>query len=326
MDLEQALKEEAARQGFTLAGITTPQSPQHLAVYEQWLNAGLHGEMTYLERDSARQQRSDPRRLLPGCEAILVVGIPYFSAQQGRGEKGTPSPPTPLPKGEGRGKVASYAWVEDYHLVIPERLQALVSFLERQLGREVPYRGFTDSGPVLERDLAQRAGLGWIGKNTCLIHPQRGSFFFLAELLLGIPLQPDPPFAQDHCGACTRCIAACPTGCIRPDRTLDARRCISYLTIELKGEIPEELRPRIGNWVFGCDICQQVCPWNRFAPGRGDPAFAPRPGIPAPVLAEELRLTEAEFIQKYKGSPVLRPKWKGYMRNLAVALGNQGSG
>lgn len=315
MALEQALKEEAARQGFTLAGITTPEPAQHRAVYEQWVNAGLHGEMAYLARESARQQRADPRRLLPECEAILVVGMPYYPAEQGSGARG-----------EGRGRVASYAWGEDYHEVIPARLKALGDFLERRLGRAIPYRGFTDSGPVLERELAQRAGLGWIGKNTCLIHPQRGSYFFLAELLLGIPLQPDPLFTQDRCGACTRCIEACPTGCIRGDRTLDARRCISYLTIELKGEIPEQLRPKLGNWVFGCDICQQVCPWNRFAPVRGEAAFAPRPGVPAPVLVEEMRLSEEEFRQKFRGSPLLRAKWKGYLRNVAVALGNQGGG
>ena len=313
MELEQALKQEAARQGFTLAGITTPAPADHLAVYQQWVQAGLHGEMAYLERESALRQRADPRLLLPECETILVVGKPYYPSRKGIGEKG-----------EGNGRIASYAWGEDYHAVIPERLEALARFLEAQLGRPVPSRGYTDSGPVLERELAQRAGLGWIGKNTCLIHPGQGSYFFLAELLLGVALQPDAPFTQDRCGACTRCIEACPTGCIRPDRTLDARRCISYLTIELKGEIPEELRPRLGNWVFGCDICQQVCPWNRFAPEAGDLAYAPRPGIPAPELGAELSLTEEQFREKFKGSPVWRAKRRGYLRNVAVALGNQG--
>ncbi len=311
MDVEQALKEEAARQGFTLAGITTPEPAQHLTIYEQWLQAGLHGEMTYLERESARRQRTDPRQLLPECEAILVVGMPYYPAVQGKGER-------------GKGKVAAYAWGEDYHDVIPERLRTLVGYLERQLGQKVPHRVFTDSGPLLERELGQRAGLGWIGKNTCLIHPQRGSYFFLGELLLGIPLQADAPFTQDRCGACTRCIEACPTGCIRPDRTLDARRCISYLTIELKGAIPEQLRPDLGNWVFGCDICQQVCPWNRFASDRAEAVFAPRGEVPTPDLAAELSLTEQQFREKFKGSPVLRAKRKGYLRNVAVALGNMG--
>ncbi len=330
MRLEQALKEEAARQGFILAGITIPGPPEHLEVFEQWLQAGRHGEMAYLERESSRMQRADPRQLLPECKAILVLGMPYYPSKQGIGDKGEgqlkPLSPVPYPLTRiGKGKIASYAWGEDYHRVIPEGMQALVSFLETQLGRTVPNRWYTDSGPLLERDLAQRAGLGWIGKNTCLINPQRGSYFFLAELLLGVPLQTDPPFTADRCGACTRCIDACPTGCIRPDRTLDARQCISYLTIELKGDIPPELRPRLGNWIFGCDVCQQVCPWNRFAPGQGDPAFAPRPGVPAPELAAELALTEAEFKRKFAGSPVLRAKRRGYLRSVAVALGNLGA-
>lgn len=333
MLLEQALKEEAARQGFTLAGITTPDPPEHLTLFEQWLQAGRHGEMAYLARQSARRQRADPRQLLPECAAILVLGMPYYPSMQGIGDKGEgqfeplspiPYPLAPVPQAEGRGRIASYAWGEDYHHVIPERMNALLAFLETWLGRSVPHRWYTDSGPVLERDLAQRAGLGWIGKNTCLINPRQGSYFFLAELLLDVPLQPDPPFTVDRCGACTRCIDACPTGCIHPDRTLDARRCISYLTIELKREIPPELRPGLGNWVFGCDVCQQVCPWNRFAPEQGDPAFAPRQGVPAPELAAELALTEAAFKHKYIDSPVLRAKRRGYLRNVAVALGNLG--
>jgi len=306
MLLEQVLKEEAARQGFTLAGITTPDPPEHLTAFEQWLQAGRHGEMAYLARESTRRQRADPRQLLPECEAILVLGMPYYSSKQ------------------GIGRIASYAWGEDYHHVVPERIGALVAFLETWLGRPVPHRWYTDSGPLLERDLAQRAGLGWIGRNTCLINPRQGSYFFLAELLLDVALQPDPPFTADHCGACRRCIDACPTGCIRPDRTLDARQCISYLTIEQKGDIPPELRPRLGNWVFGCDICQQVCPWNRFAPEQGDSAFAPRPGVLAPELTAELGLSEAEFKRKFAGSPVLRAKRRGYLRNVAVTLGNLG--
>jgi epoxyqueuosine reductase len=331
MHLEQALKEEAARQGFVLAGITIPGPPEHLDTFEQWLQAGRHGGMAYLERESSRLQRADPRQLLPECESILVVGLPYFHAEQGLGDKGNGQPeplsPVPYPLSlveRGQGKIAAYAWGEDYHRVIPERMQALLSFLDTQLGWAVPNRWYSDSGPLLERDLAQRAGLGWIGKNTCLINPQRGSYFFLAELLLGVRLQPDPPFTVDRCGACSRCIDACPTGCIRPDRTLDARRCISYLTIELKGEIPPELRTRLGNWVFGCDVCQQVCPWNRFAPEQGDPAFAPRTGIPTPDLVAELALTAEEFKRKFKDSPVLRARRRGYLRNVAVALGNLG--
>jgi epoxyqueuosine reductase len=172
---------------------------------------------------------------------------------------------------------------------------------------------------LLERELAQRAGLGWIGKNTCLINPEAGSYFFLAEILLGIELEPDHPFTHDRCGKCTRCMTACPTGCILPDRTLDSRRCISYLTIELKVMLPHELRPRMGTCVFGCDICQQVCPWNRFAAPGADPVFG-QPLIPN--LLDELALSTSDFNQKYRHSPLMRAKRRGYLRNVAVALGN----
>jgi epoxyqueuosine reductase len=205
-------------------------------------------------------------------------------------------------------------------------VQELVAFVEARAGRAVLQRWYTDTGPVLERELAQRAGLGWIGKNTCLIHPRLGSYFLLAEILLEIELPPDPPFLPDYCGACTRCLQACPTECILPDRTIDSRRCISYLTIELKGAIPAELRPKMGDWVFGCDICQQVCPWNeRFSSPQGDPAFAPRLGLPQPNLILEMALTAEQFNRKFKGSPVKRAKRRGYLRNVAVALGNRGS-
>jgi epoxyqueuosine reductase len=200
-------------------------------------------------------------------------------------------------------------------------MQELVQFIEEQAGGPVKNRYYTDTGPILERDLAQRAGIGWIGKNTCLINPQSGSYFFLSEILLDLELDPDPPFTADHCGTCTRCIQACPTQCILPNRTLDATKCISYLTIELKDEIPIELRDKIGDWAFGCDICQMVCPWNRFA-ANGDPAFQPK--APPHTLTEELSLTPQAFNQRFKGTPVTRTKRRGYLRNVAVALGNSG--
>ena len=202
-------------------------------------------------------------------------------------------------------------------------MKQLVAFIEAQVGAPIPNRWYTDTGPILERDLAQRAGLGWIGKNTCLINPRMGSTFFLSEILLDLELEPDPPFATDQCGTCTRCLDACPTQCILPDRTLEARRCISYLTIELKDEIPEDLRPLMGNWVFGCDVCQQVCPWNRFAQ-EADPAFASQDMIPLPILTEELHLAPEAFNHKFKRSPVKRAKRRGYLRNVSVALGNAG--
>lgn len=301
--LTEQIKTEARRLGFTLAGVLLPQPPAHYSIYADWLAQGRHGNMDYLAGQGAERRR-DPRLLLPGCESILVLSIPY-------------APPS------GIAGVASYAWGADYHLVLPERLKELVRFIEAAAGHPVPNRWYTDTGPLLERELGQQAGLGWIGKNSCLINPQIGSTFFLAEVLLGLRLDPDPPFATDQCGTCTRCLEACPTRCILSDRTLDARRCISYLTIELKDDIPEDLRPLMGGWVFGCDVCQQVCPWNRFAPPP-DPAFAPRPGIPLPVLETELRLSPAEFNRKFKDSPVKRAKRRGYQRNAAVALGNTG--
>jgi epoxyqueuosine reductase len=331
MSLTEEIKEKARELGFQLVGVTTPEPPPHYAIYEGWLAAGRHGEMAYLASERARQRRGDPRLILPECRSILVLGVRYpaptlgFSPFQREGQGGMggdrsePSTETASP----RGRVASYAWGQDYHDVLAQRLRTLVVFIETQAGGPVPSRWYTDTGPLLERDLAQRAGLGWIGKNTCLIDPRQGSYFLLAEVLLGLELEPDPPFLPDYCGSCTRCIDACPTACILPDRTLDARRCISYLTIELKGDIPEGLRPQMGDWVFGCDICQQVCPWNvRFAVPQGDPAFAPRPDVPSPVLIEEMALDSQSFNRKFKGSPLKRARRRGYLRNAAVALGN----
>jgi len=285
--------------------------------------------MSYLAEARARELRLDPRRVLPGCRSILVLAVRYASPGRDGASPGMDgaSPADPGASGDDpRGRVAAYAWGTDYHRVLPERMKALVAFIEERAGHPVASRGYTDTGPVLERDLAQRAGLGWIGRNTCLINPRLGSYLFLAELFLDLELEPDAPFAADRCGSCRRCIEACPTQCILPDRTLDARACLSYLTIELKGPIPEELRPALGDHLFGCDICQQVCPWNRFADGPVDPAFRARLGVPAPALVAELELTPEAFNRKFKDSPVQRARRRGYRRNAAVALGNAGEG
>ncbi|GAB4502539.1 MAG: tRNA epoxyqueuosine(34) reductase QueG [Anaerolineales bacterium] len=312
-ELAQALKNHARQLGFSLAGITTPEAPPHLAAYQRWLADGFHATMNYLANERAQQRRAAPSEILPECQSILVLGIPYFNPNQ------APADDDSAPA----GRIAAYAWGDDYHISLPPRLQALVAFLEEKTGRAIPNRCYTDTGPLLERDLAQRAGLGWAGKNTCLIAPRHGSYFLLAEILLGLELPPDPPFESDHCGSCTRCIEACPTGALLPGRRLDARRCISFLTIENKGEIPADLRPKMGNWVFGCDICQMVCPWNlRFAPAAGDPAFAPRPGLPRPNLRADLNLTPETFAKKFKNSPLKRAKLSGYQRNLRAALEN----
>ncbi len=308
MVLSEKIRDEARRLGFALAGITTPDPPPHWPVFQNWLAVGRHGSMEYL----TDPRRANPRLALPECKSILVLAMCY------------PDPETAPASGQASlsGRVAAYAWGRDYHLVLPEKLKALAGLVERETGASVPHRWYTDTGPLLERDLAQRAGLGWIGRNTCLINPTIGSYFFLAEILLGIELEPDPPFTYDRCGTCTRCIEACPTACILPDRTLDARRCISYLTIENKGEIPIGLRPKIGNWVFGCDICQIVCPWNRRSKPDPDPAFAPRSGAPAPDLTNVMLLSPEEFNKKFKDSPIQRARRRGYLRNVSVALGN----
>ena len=316
MSLEQAIKEQARRLGFPLAGVATPEPLPHLSTFERWLEAGRHGRMHYLSDERSRTRRADPRQILPECKSILVLAAPYADSKSVEASEEPSSGPV--------GRVASYAWGDDYHNVFPAMLQELVAFIEKQVGHPVPNRYYTDTGPILERDLAQRAGLGWIGKNTCLINPKHGSYFLLAEILLGIELKPDFSITTDHCGTCTRCIEACPTECILPDRTIDARRCISYLTIELKDDIPNELRPLLGDWVFGCDVCQMVCPWNRFATGTAEEAFAPRPDVPHPNLIHELGLSPEAFNRKFKNSPVKRAKRRGYLRNVAVAAGNSG--
>jgi epoxyqueuosine reductase len=314
-NLKQTIKDKARQLGFVLAGVTTPDPPPHHSTFENWLNQGRQGTMDYLATERSRTRRTDPRQILPECQSILVLATPYnppYHQGEGFGVK----------EKEGKGQIAAYARGEDYHDVLPPRMKALVEFIEEQVGAPVRNRWYTDTGPILERDLAQRAGLGWIGKNTCLIHPRHGSYFLLSEILLDLPLEPDPPFVTDHCGTCTRCIEACPTECILPDRTIDARRCISYLTIELKDDIPEELREKMGNWIFGCDVCQAVCPWNRFAK-EGDPAFGGDSS--ALPLTDELLISKQEFNQRFKRSPVKRAKRRGYLRNVAVALGNTGN-
>lgn len=309
-DLKQIIQEKARQLGFFLAGVTLPEPPLHYSTFENWLAKGHHGNMDYLANERSRTRRANPLEILPECKSILVLATPY-----------NPSPRAEWSANKDEARISSYAHSTDYHDILSARMQELVQLIEEQIGGPVKNRCYTDTGPILERDLAQRAGIGWIGKNTCLINPKQGSYFFISEILLDLELEPDTPFTTDHCGTCTRCIQACPTQCILPDRTLDATRCISYLTIELKDNIPIELRDKIGNWIFGCDICQMVCPWNRFA-FQGDSAFAD-PSTPH-SLTGELRLTPREFNQLFKSSPVKRAKRRGYLRNIAVALGNIG--
>ena len=304
MNLTQDIKEQAYQLGFSLVGVTTSNPLPHADIFDAWLGQGRHGEMTYLNTRRSRLCRARPDLILPECRSVLVLGTRYPA----------PSPMSANGKTDllSRGRIASYAWGEDYHDILPGRLRSLVNFIELQVGHSIPNRWYTDTGPLLERELAQRAGLGWIGKNTCLINPGKGSYFLLAEILLGVELEQDQPFIPDRCGSCTRCIHACPTGCILPDRTLDARHCISYLTIELKGSIPVELRTLMNGWVFGCDNCQLVCPWNHFAISEGNPAFNHTLTRPTPDLLEEMTLSPSDFNLKYRRSPLKRAKRSGY--------------
>jgi len=313
VQLSQSIKAEANRLGFLLCGITTPDPPEHYGVFLDWLSKDRHAGMGYLAAERSWLRRGDPLQILPEARSVICLGLPYSPSPQALENNA----------GKANGKVASYAWGSDYHEVTAPRLQKLAETLQDMVERPILYKAYTDSGPVLERDLAQRAGLGWIGKNTNLIHPQHGSYFLLSELLVDVELEPDPPFTADHCGSCTRCIDACPTQCILPDRTIDAGRCISYLTIEHKGAIPHDLRSQMDGWIFGCDVCQTVCPWNiRFASHPADVELEPRLDVPAPVLVEELHLSTAEFNRKFRRSPIQRPRRRGYLRNVAVALGN----
>jgi epoxyqueuosine reductase len=313
-NLTSAIKAEAHRLGFGLVGVTSPESLPHADVFETWLDQGRQGEMGYLNSPRSRACRAHPERILPECCSIVVLGVQYLAPQQSNLDGGDHH--------RLEGKVAAYAWGLDYHEFLPARLAALVRFIESQVGQPIPNRYYTDTGPLLERELAQRAGLGWIGKNTCLINPNGGSYYLLAEILLDLELEQDLPFTADRCGTCSRCIQACPTGCILPDRTLDARRCISYLTIELKSSIPPDLRSLMDSWVFGCDVCQQVCPWNRFADCEHDPEFGQYLAGPTSNLLEEFTLNGGDFNRLYRHSPLRRAKRGGYLRNLAVALGN----
>lgn len=308
---KEDIQAEAYRLGFCFAGVSLPGTPLHYFEYTAWLEKGRAAGMAYLDAPYARDARRQPGKMLPGARSILSLGVNY-----------------PLPAGEepgpGMGRISAYAGGEDYHRILPGRLDELARCLQRLTHMPLEYRACTDTSPVLERETASAGGLGWIGKNTCLIHPREGSCFFLAELFLNIEIQPDEPFSADRCGNCRKCISACPTGCILPDRTLDAGRCLSYLTIENKGIIPQDLRPAVGSRVFGCDLCQMVCPWNRRLADRPRATlFTPDPALIFPDLLEELNLTPQLFNQKFKATPVQRAKRRGYLRNVCVALGNQ---
>lgn len=312
MTLAESLKRRAREIGFDLVGIAAAGPAQSHTRYTDWIARGYHGRMAYLARPDAVARRADVRELLPQARSVVVVGMNYYQV-----------PPSPLPPsaGEGVGAVARYAWGDDYHQVMAARLKQLAAFIETEIKRPLAHKICVDTSAVLEREWAMRAGLGWIGKNTMLINPRAGSWFLLGELALDLELEEDAPFAADHCGTCTRCIEACPTRCILPDRTLDASRCISYLTIELRGEIPADLQPLLGHWVFGCDVCQEVCPWNRFARPSHDPAWTPRHAWLD--LQECLAMTDEAFRARFAHSAIRRAKREGLARNAAIVAAHR---
>ncbi len=323
-DLTAEIKQQRHDLGFDLVGVAPAQPPQTISAYIEWVERGYAGEMRYLERPDRVERRRDPSVIVPNARSVVVVGKNYFTQQLPREILDDPT----------RGIIASYAWGADYHDVMTPRLYELQEFIAQRVGGEVYGRAYVDTGPVLERDYAVRAGLGFFGKNTMLIHPRWGSWLFLGEVLIDVELAYDEADTRGTCGACTRCIEACPTDAFREPYVLDSRRCISYLTIELKGPIPRHLRSSMGNRIFGCDICNEVCPWNKqfarptagWGSGGAEERVDPHrhTGIVAPKLLDLIALDDQGFRERFRGSPVKRAKRRGLLRNVAVALGNWG--
>jgi epoxyqueuosine reductase len=307
--LAHRAKTLAHEAGFDMAGIASADAPPELAAFADWVARGHAGEMAYLTGQVAK--RSDLRVAFPWARSVIAVGLQYD----------TPHPYSTDASAD-RGWIARYAWGDDYHDVMKAMLNRLVERLHAEAG---PFtaRTYVDTGPIVERAFAAAAGLGAWGKNTCLLHPEHGSWFFLGEVVTDLDLETDAP-RPDMCGSCTACLDACPTAAFPAPFVLDATRCISYLTIEVKGAIPDGLRDGVGRHVFGCDICQDVCPWNRKRRHDGPAAFEPRPGLVAPSLDELAGLDEAAFRERFRQSPLKRAKRRGLLRSVAVALGNSG--
>lgn len=308
--LAQDIKTWGTELGFQQLGITDTDLSEAEHHFTQWLALGRHGDMDYMQRHGGK--RSRPRELEPGTLRVICARMDYLPETRDRSELALANPATAF--------VSRYALGRDYHKLMRRRLQSMARKIGEQVG-EFGYRVFVDSAPVLEKPLAQKAGLGWIGKHTNLIHPRAGSWFFLGEIYTDLPLPTDHPMGS-HCGRCTDCIDICPTQAIVAPYQVDARRCISYLTIELKGAIPKELRPLLGNRIYGCDDCQLACPWNRFAGLTKEVDFLPRQGLDTATLVDLFEWTEAEFLQRTEGSAIRRIGHPAWLRNIAVALGN----
>lgn len=305
-DLPQLIKAQAYGLGFDLVGITTLGPVESADAFDEWITRGHAGEMEYLERGA--EKRRDTRLPFPAARSAIVVGLNYGGTADA-------------------GPVARYARGDDYHDVMWRMLDSLHEWIDAKVAHPTAGKSYVDTGPILERDLARRAGLGWFGKNTNLINPELGSFFFIGSLLIDLDLEPDAPYEADRCGTCMRCLEACPTGAFVEPRVLDATRCISYLTIEAKGPIPTELEESVGGLVYGCDICQEVCPWNvKFSRDAANPSFSPREAIAgkdARALAEDiLAMDDEAFRTAFRKSPMKRAKRSGLVRNAEVVLRN----
>lgn len=298
----QLIKEEAVRLGFFNCGVAKAEHLDDDARrLEQWLKNDYHGKMQYMDRYF--DLRVDPRKIVPGAKSVVTLLLNYYpdTTQQ-----------------EDTPNIAKYAWGKDYHYVIKDKLKQLIEYIKANIG-DIDGRGFVDSAPVLERAWAMKSGLGWVGKNANLLTKHSGSFFFIATLISDLELEYDAPFQTDHCGTCTRCIDACPTDAIVSNTVVDGSKCISYLTIELKDAlIPSEFHNKMNDWMFGCDICQDVCPWNRFSKPHHEPDLSPIPEVLDLSLAEWEAMTEEAFRKIFKKSPMARPKWSGIQRNIAA--------
>lgn len=312
MILAEAIKAQAHKLGFNLVGITRAQPSPTLDAYYRWIDAGMHGKMGYMAREDRTSRRADLNQIVPDAQTIIMVGLDYRSKAISSSLLEDPS----------RGRIASYAWGLDYHDVMQPQLERFAEWLAGQ--QPHTHKVYVDTGAVLERSHAQQAGMGFIGKNTMLIHPQRGSYFFLGEIITTLPVSDyDTPHRETMCGTCTRCLTACPTNAFPDPHVLDARRCISYHTIENKGWIDRDLRADFGNWVFGCDICQEVCPFQRFSQVSNETLFYPdEADYAAPLLSTLLSLDDGQFKARYAGTPIARIKRRGLVRNACIAAGN----
>jgi epoxyqueuosine reductase len=323
--MKEKIRQRALELGFDDCRFTSAETPQSAKQFQKWVAEKNHGEMAWLERNA--EKRINPQKILPDAKTVICLAASYEACdkRQVPSDKKPPTPschPSPVTR-HPPGLVARYARFDDYHDVLAERLKMLAAFIQQMADREVRSLWYVDTGPLLERDFAQRAGIGFVGKHTNLISRKLGNWIFLAEILTTLELQPDAP-EKNHCGKCSRCIAACPTNAITAPFQLDARRCISYLTIELKGAIPVEFRRAIGNRIYGCDDCLAACPWNRFAREGNLMKAHARKDLAQPDLVGLLALDEKNFKARFAGSPILRTKRRGFLRNVCVALGNVG--